>query len=72
MRKTFLMTIKSIPKNTPYCYDSDTNKYCPYFRMRIRGKHSKKVSSTPGCYEYCKFLKKALSIGDSCKDCSID
>lgn len=72
-----------IPKNTAYCYfyvsDSSYETIrCRYFRYKKCGKRSKNGCTVDydktkyGYYEYCKLLKRALSIGDQCKDCYIN
>lgn len=77
----------AIPKNTSYCYtflgENGSGGYnikpCKYFKYKRCGKKSKNHSTVDydnkkikyGYYEYCKLLKRALSIGDACKDCGI-
>lgn len=69
--------INEIPKNTQYCYGcSGMDKYghlisykeCPYFKYRKTnfGFGGKKTNA-----EYCKYLKKYLSIQDQVKDCGL-
>ena len=76
--------IEGIPKNTLYCYEvigdwdfskflpSQPIKYCKYYKLRKAGKRSNVlIVDDKNRYEYCKFLRRKLSIGDCCKDCDI-
>lgn len=62
--------IKLIPRNTFYCYLYVNGQYkmCPFmsYRMTNFGLNFGKMKN-----EYCKYLRRYLSVNDHCKDCGI-